>query len=81
MAQIYLGTANVGIGGAMAKYSTVESLNPFVSTFQRYNHRIVDTARAYPPLGQQGTSEEILGHVCSSLSVSGLKNGNIISPI
>ena len=59
--RVVLGTASVGSHlSPLAKITTVEELQKFVSTFRSRGYLDIDTARAYP-VGRGGTCEKLLG--------------------
>ncbi|KAJ9661439.1 hypothetical protein H2198_002007 [Neophaeococcomyces mojaviensis] len=59
--RVVLGTASVGSEKSpLAKFTTVDSVAKFTSTFQARGYNDIDTARAYP-VGRAGTCEQMLG--------------------
>ncbi|RMZ77776.1 hypothetical protein DV737_g4240, partial [Chaetothyriales sp. CBS 132003] len=59
--RVVLGTASVGSAQSpLAKITTVEDLQQFVSKFRSRGYLDIDTARAYP-VGRGGTCEKLLG--------------------
>ncbi|RMZ89958.1 hypothetical protein DV736_g2798, partial [Chaetothyriales sp. CBS 134916] len=59
--RVVLGTASVGSAQSpLAKITTVEDLQRFVSKFRSRGYLDIDTARAYP-VGRGGTCEKLLG--------------------
>lgn len=59
--RVVLGTASVGSHlSPLAKITTIEELQKFVSTFRSRGYLDIDTARAYP-VGRGGTCEKLLG--------------------
>ena len=66
--RVVLGTASVGSKQSpLAKITTVEDLQKFVSTFRSRGYLDIDTARAYP-VGRGGTCEKLLGEEALRLS-------------
>ncbi|RMZ84482.1 hypothetical protein DV738_g725, partial [Chaetothyriales sp. CBS 135597] len=59
--RVVLGTASVGSAQSpLAKITTVEDLQQFVSKFRSRGYLDIDTARAYP-VGRGGSCEKLLG--------------------